>query len=67
MQDGTFPGYKAVKDKHLDEEKRLFYVAVTRARRQLFISWSQHRNNSNYDNNASRFLQTLPRDFVRYV
>ena len=67
MQDGTFPGYKAVKDKHLDEEKRLFYVAVTRARRQLFISWSQHRNNSYYDNNASRFLQDLPRDFVQYV
>ena len=41
LQEGTFPGFQAEKSGRLAEEARLFYVAMTRAKKQLFLSWSQ--------------------------
>lgn len=40
MSDGTFPDYRAKNQAQLLEEKNTFYVAVTRARRWLFITYS---------------------------
>lgn len=37
-QQNTFPSFRALKSKKLDEEKRLFYVAITRAKKRLFIT-----------------------------
>ncbi len=39
MGDGTFPDYRAIKKNNLEEEKNNAYVAVTRAKRDLYISY----------------------------
>ena len=64
-QQGTFPGFPALKKKDTSEEKRLFYVAITRARKQLFLSWSQFR--SGHYQEESEFIRALPSACVRRV
>lgn len=53
--DGILPSSK--EDVDLDEERRLLYVAVTRAKKKLYISYPAHSANGNNENKASRFLQ----------
>lgn len=65
MSDGVFPVWQAEQKGRLEEEKRLFYVAVTRAKKQLFVSWSQFRY-GRYQH-ESPFLQALPSDCVKRV
>ena len=40
MEDGVFPDYRAKSKKSLEEERNNAYVAVTRAKRRLYISYS---------------------------
>ncbi|MBL4933073.1 3'-5' exonuclease [Clostridium paridis] len=40
VQDNTFPSYMAIKNNNIDEEKRTFYVAITRAKKRLYITTS---------------------------
>ena len=61
----TFPGYPAIKKGDLSEEKRLFYVAITRARKQLFLSWCQYYNQHYQEESA--FIRALPSECVRRV
>ena len=63
MQEGTFPGFQADKSGRIAEEARLFYVALTRAKRQLFISWTQQQYG--HYRHMSRFLQSIPRKYVQ--
>uniref|UniRef100_UPI00307A51A3 3'-5' exonuclease n=1 Tax=Mitsuokella jalaludinii TaxID=187979 RepID=UPI00307A51A3 len=63
LQEGTFPGLQAEKNDSLDEEARLFYVAITRPKRQLFLSWCQTQYG--HYTHMSRFLLDLPREFVQ--
>lgn len=65
MQEGTFPGYQAEQSGRLDEEARLFYVAITRARKQLFLSWTQQQYG--HYRHMSRFLRQIPREYIRNV
>lgn len=65
MQEGTFPGFQAEKSGRMAEEARLFYVAITRARRQLFLSWTQQQYG--HCRHMSRFLRTIPRKYVYNV
>jgi DNA helicase-2/ATP-dependent DNA helicase PcrA len=65
LADGKMPNWFAVKDfrdtddsSGLDEERRLLYVAMTRARRQLHLSWYR-RDESGRAQEASRFLAEL--------
>lgn len=37
--EGVFPSYRSIKDNHLTEELRLFYVAMTRAKKKLYLSY----------------------------
>ena len=63
LEDGVFPHQRSLGDaKELEEERRLAYVGITRARRRLFLSravtrsaWGQPSYNP-----ASRFLEELP-------
>lgn len=43
LEHEIFPHYRALKDNSLDEELRLFYVAITRAKRELYISRAKRR------------------------
>lgn len=42
-EDGVFPSKKSIEENNLEEERRLAYVAITRAKQKLFISYSLSR------------------------
>ncbi len=60
--DGDFPSWLSAKEGRTEEERRLFYVALTRARRRLFISC--FRQFQNREKAPSPFLAAIPRDCV---
>ena len=66
MEDGSFPSFQAARSGQTEEEKRLFYVAVTRAKKELFLSWSQF-GDFNREQRPSPFLSAIPRKYVKNV
>ncbi|KIZ14572.1 DNA helicase PcrA [Streptomyces natalensis] len=69
MEDGVFPHMRALgQTKELEEERRLAYVGITRARERLYITRSTMRSawgQPSY-NPPSRFLEEIPDDFVEW-
>lgn len=55
--EGTMPYRKAKLEKEIEEERRLFYVAMTRAKKQLIITCTKERNGKNIP--SSRFVYEL--------
>jgi DNA helicase-2/ATP-dependent DNA helicase PcrA len=55
VSEGSLPFILASTDDQIEEERRLFYVGITRARSRLRISWSRTRNGSG-QRSPSRFL-----------
>ena len=67
MEEGIFPGYKSIgEQKELEEERRLCYVGVTRAKENLFLTNSRQRTTfgSTTYNPPSRFLQEIPKELL---
>ncbi|MGI8615146.1 MAG: DNA helicase PcrA [Nocardioidaceae bacterium] len=67
LEDSVFPHARALGDpKELEEERRLAYVGVTRARRRLYLSRASVRSawGAPMHNPASRFLDEVPDDLV---
>ena len=67
MEDGTFPHLRALGDpKELEEERRLAYVGITRARERLHLSRAAVRSawGAPQYNPASRFLDEIPGHLV---
>ena len=62
--DGGLPFYFAVKDGKLEEEKRIFYVALTRAKKHLTITYAKVNANG-YWQQPSRFLSSIPEEFIK--
>ena len=63
MQEGTLPIVYAETPAEVEEERRLLYVGITRARRDLSISWSAARNpGGRASRKPSRFLDGVLRD-----
>jgi DNA helicase-2/ATP-dependent DNA helicase PcrA len=66
-EDGVFPGSRALGDaSQMEEERRLFYVAMTRAKNRLFLSCSATRTlfgNTTY-NRMSRFIAEIPKSLL---
>ncbi|CAN5571768.1 DNA helicase PcrA [soil metagenome] len=63
LEDGLFPLAKAFDDPAmLEEERRLFYVGITRAERKLFLTHAEERrrNGEFMQSKASSFLQAIP-------
>ncbi len=59
LAEGQFPiSYAKTKDA-IDEERRLFYVGITRAREQLMVSYAQKNREGQQPREASRFLRAL--------
>ena len=67
LEEKLFPSFMALESPEgLDEERRLFYVAITRAEKYLTLSYASSRyryGNMRY-NEVSRFLEEIPRDHV---
>ncbi len=51
-----------------EEERRLFYVALTRSQERLFLSYSRYRNVFNYRqiNKPSQFLSDIPKNLIKW-
>ena len=67
MEEGIFPGYKSIGEpKELEEERRLCYVGITRAKEHLFLTCSKQRTifGSTSCNQVSRFLREIPSDLL---
>ena len=67
FEDGIFPHLRSLGDKpELEEERRLAYVGITRARERLYVSRAVVRSawGAPQHNPASRFLDELPADLV---
>lgn len=69
LNEGVFPSLRAMEEAGrdgLEEERRLMYVALTRAKKALYLSW-----NSGYSfqldrhKTPSRFIQEIPEDYVK--
>ncbi len=69
MEEGIFPGYRAVMyggEKEIEEERRLCYVGITRAKEELFLTHAKNRMQHGITqyNPPSRFLKEIPADLV---
>lgn len=63
--DGLFPGRRAIESGDVEEERRLFYVAVTRAKNELYLSYPKIASRAGPGGmllTPSRFLQEIPPD-----
>ncbi len=61
-EDGSFPHMRALEEGGEEEERRLCYVAITRARRRLYMTWARERSlfGRAERNLPSRFIDELP-------
>ena len=62
MEEGIFPGYKSIGEPlALEEERRLFYVGITRAKQYLYLTCAKHRTifGSTSYNQISRFVKAI--------
>lgn len=67
MEEGIFPGYKSTfEPQELEEERRLCYVGITRAKENLFLTYSKQRTifGSTSYNPVSRFLTEIPEELL---
>lgn len=67
LEENLFPSAMSLYDRSgLEEERRLFYVAVTRAKEKLWITYanSRYRFGSLVQNDPSRFLAEIPAEFI---
>ena len=66
-EEGIFPGIRAIGDnEEIEEERRLCYVAVTRAKRKLYITYAKQRMilGRTSSNLPSRFVEEIPDEYI---
>jgi DNA helicase-2/ATP-dependent DNA helicase PcrA len=66
LEDGVFPHSRAIDEGGLEEERRLFYVGITRAMRRLYLSYARRRAvfGAQTFGLPSRFLEEIPGDLL---
>ena len=69
LEEGIFPGFRAVVyggEKEIEEERRLCYVGITRAKEELFLTYAKNRMQHGITqyNQPSRFLKEIPEELV---
>ena len=70
LEEGLFPHENSILESDgLEEERRLMYVAVTRARERLYLSFAQSRmlHGQTRYNLRSRFLEEIPTELVKWL
>ena len=68
MEEGIFPGVRAIGEpEEMEEERRLCYVAITRAKRRLYLLCARQRMlfGRTSANRASRFVDEIPEEDIR--
>jgi len=69
LEDGLFPIIRAFEDDNIEEERRLFYVALTRAKKLVNISYAKSRRQfggAPTITNKSRFIDEIPKDIINF-
>lgn len=67
LEENLFPSAMSMYDREsLEEERRLFYVAITRAKERLWITYanSRYRFGQLVQNDASRFIEEVPAEYI---
>ena len=66
MEDGVFPHSRAIDEGEIEEERRLAYVGLTRAMRDLTLTYARRRNSfgANSFGLRSRFIDEIPRELT---
>ena len=70
MEDGLFPHQRSIADPQgLEEERRLCYVGITRAKQVLYVTYAEQRRMHGMDSFAqpSRFISEIPTELVEEV
>ena len=71
LEDGLFPLYTTFHDqKEMEEERRLFYVGLTRAIEKVYLLYAKHRRKMGLDYDlglASRFLKEIPIEYMENI
>ncbi|HVC28489.1 MAG TPA: DNA helicase II [Gammaproteobacteria bacterium] len=70
LEDGLFPHERSSEDlEGLEEERRLCYVGMTRAKQELYLSYAESRRLHGMDNYGvpSRFLREIPPDLLQEI
>ncbi len=67
MEENLFPSMMVESERDLEEERRLFYVAITRAKERCMITYakSRFRNGQTQFSNPSRFLHDIDKRYLR--
>jgi DNA helicase-2/ATP-dependent DNA helicase PcrA len=70
MEDGLFPHQRSIADPNgLEEERRLCYVGITRAKKTLYVTHAEQRRLHGMDSfsQASRFIAEIPEELVEEI
>jgi len=69
LEDGVFPHSRSLDEGTLEEERRLFYVGITRAMRELYLSYARRRAafGAPMSGVRSRFLDEIPAELLEEV
>jgi DNA helicase-2/ATP-dependent DNA helicase PcrA len=70
MEDGLFPHQRSIADmKGLEEERRLCYVGITRAKETLYITYAEQRRLHGMDSfsQPSRFIGEIPEELIEEI
>ncbi len=70
LEDSIFPSGKSLEERNgLEEERRLMYVAITRAKKELILSYAKNRYifGSSQSQLPSRFVKELPQDQIEMI
>lgn len=68
MEEGVFPSFRSIgEQKELEEERRLCYVGITRAKRFLYLTCAKKRTifGSTTCNKISRFIEEIPKEMLK--
>ncbi len=65
-EEGIFPSSNTVSDEEIEEERRICYVGITRAKKRLFLTYCSHRRIFGYDTDMerSRFIDEMDKDLL---
>ena len=69
LEENLFPSRMSIEEDNLEEERRLCYVGITRARKKLYISHAQMRRQYGSENYCmpSRFLDEMPEEVIEEI